>query len=260
MENQGTKLPRPAAPRRWDIFLSSVFFVLGFSLVFSLVGVLLQTILSNVAYDAQVWLGRAGGIIIILFGLFLLRLVKFSFLEREYKFKVRRFQSHYLTSFAFGAAFAVGWTPCVSAALGAILALATTAASSAFTLLVAYTLGIGVPFLIVGLFVNQAQRFITRAGKWLLYVQYFFGFFLLVLGILVFTGQLNRIANLQIVADFLGRVGLTTSAGGEIHSLNFVNLGIAFLAGLGSFLSPCILPLIPGFLSYLASTAARTRS
>ncbi|MBI4095073.1 MAG: sulfite exporter TauE/SafE family protein [Candidatus Liptonbacteria bacterium] len=244
-------------PRNWEIFFSSVFFVLGFSVVFSLVGVLLQTILSNVAYDAQIWFGRIGGVVIIVFGLYLLRLLKIPFLEREHTFKVRRFKSHYLTSFAFGAAFAVGWTPCVSAALGAILALASTNAGSAFLLLMAYTLGIGIPFLVVGLFTNQAQRFITRAAKWLQSVQYVFGFLLLVLGVLVFAGQLNRIANLQVVADFLGRLGLTTSVGGGIMSLNFINVGIAFVAGLGSFLSPCILPLVPGFLSYLASTAVK---
>jgi len=247
-------------PRNWEIFFSSAFFVLGFSLVFSLVGVLLQTVLENVSYDVQQWLGRIGGVIIIVFGLYLLHLIKIPFLERDHKFKVRNFKSHYVTSFAFGAAFAVGWTPCVSAALGAILALATTAATSAFLLLVAYTLGIGIPFLLVGLFTNQAQQFINRAGKWLLYFQYFFGIMLLVLGVLVFVGQLNRIANLEVIVDLLDRLGLTTSIGGEIHAFSFLNLGIAFLAGLGSFLSPCILPLVPGFLSYLASTSIKKPS
>lgn len=249
-----------SAPRNWEVFFSSVFFVLGFSLVFSLVGVLLQTVLSNAAYEVQVWLGRVGGIVIIAFGLYLLRLIKIPFLEQEHKFKVRKFKSHYVTSFAFGAAFAVGWTPCVSAALGAILALATIQASSAFLLLVAYTLGIGLPFLLVGLFTNEAQRFISRAAKWLEYVQYGFGILLIGLGILVFTQQLNQVANLEIVVNFLDRLGIGTSVGENIMSLNFVNLGIAFVAGLGSFLSPCILPLVPGFLSYLASTAVKKSS
>lgn len=253
--------PISSQPTRGEIFLSSVFFVLGFSVIFSVVGVLLQTVLSNVSYTVQEWLGRIGGVIIILFGLFLLKLFTPAFLERDHKFAVRyRFKSHYLTSFLFGAAFAVGWTPCVSAALGAILALATTAAGSAFFLLLAYTLGIGIPFLIVGAFTEHAGRLINRAGKWLLYIQYFFGVVLILLGILVFTGQLNRIANLEFVADFLGQIGLVATFGGEIASLTLINFSIAFAAGLGSFLSPCILPLVPGFLSYLAGTAVRPKA
>jgi len=245
-------------PRDWSVFLSSVFFVLGFSLVFSLVGVLLQTILSNVSYTVQEWLGRLGGIIIIIFGFFLLGLFTPAFLKRDHKILVkRRFHSHYLTSFVFGAAFAVGWTPCVSAALGAILALATTSSSSAFLLLVAYTLGIGIPFLLVGLFTNQAQALINRLGKKLLYFQYFFGVVLIGIGILVFTGTLSRVANFQFLTNALINLNLTTSIGGGISSLTIFNFGIAFLAGVGSFLSPCILPLIPGFLSYLASTATK---
>jgi len=245
-------------PRNWEIFFSSVFFVLGFSVIFSLVGVLLQTVLSSASYVAQQWLGYFGGAVIILFGLFLLKLFTPRFLERDHKFAVkRRFKSHYVTSFVFGAAFAVGWTPCVSAALGAILALATTASGSAFLLLVAYTLGIGLPFLLVGFFTKQAERLIAKAGKGLIYVQYVFGVVLIAIGILVFTGQLNRVANLEFVAAFLGQLGLTVTFGSSIDSLTLLNFGIAFAAGLGSFLSPCILPLIPGFLSYLASTAVR---
>ncbi|MBI3589279.1 MAG: sulfite exporter TauE/SafE family protein [Candidatus Liptonbacteria bacterium] len=238
--------------------MSSLFFVLGFSVVFSLVGVLLQTVLEHSSYTAEAWLGRVGGVVIILFGLVVLKLIKIPFLERDHKFAVKtRFNSRYLTSFVFGAAFAVGWTPCVSAALGAILALAATSPGGAFFLLMAYTLGIGLPFLIVGLFANQAQNFINRAGRWLDYFQYFFGVILILLGILIFVGQLSRIANLEVVVNFLDQLGVSTSVGEHIMSLNLVNLAVALFAGLGSFLSPCILPLIPGFLSYLASTSPK---
>ncbi|MEK7188198.1 MAG: cytochrome c biogenesis protein CcdA [Patescibacteria group bacterium] len=245
-------------PSRWNTFLASVFFVLGFSVVFSLVGVLLQTILSNSAYTVQEWLGRVGGVIIILFGLFTMGLLTPEFLTRDHKFAVTtRLKSRHLTSFVFGAAFAVGWTPCVSAALGAILALAATTPGSAFFLLVAYTLGIGIPFLLVGLFVDQASRFIERAAPWLIWVERIFGAFLVILGILIFVGQLNRVANLEFVAESLGKIGLTTGVGGEIASLNLTNIFIAFFAGLGSFLSPCVLPIVPGFLSYLGSSSTR---
>ncbi len=225
--------------RDWSIFISSVFFVLGFSVVFSLVGVLLQTALVHASASVQIWLGRIGGTIIIFFGLFLLGLFTPKFLEQNHVFAVKRkFKSYYLTSFVFGAAFAVGWTPCVSAALGAILALATTQAGSAFFLLFSYTLGIGIPFLLVGLFTNQAQALINRAGKALTYFQYVFGALLIIMGIFIFAGELSKIANFQFLTTLLTSLSFGTSAGGAINSLNIINLGIAFLAGLGSFLSP----------------------
>ncbi len=256
-----TSTPSDKQPRDWNIFFSSVFFVLGFSVVFSLVGVLLQTVLSHVSHDVQIWLGRIGGTIIILFGLFVLGLFVPSFLERDHKISVGiKFKSNYLTSFVFGAAFAVGWTPCVSAALGAILALATVNPSDAFFLLFAYTLGIGIPFLIVGLFTNEAQQFINRAGKWFTYVEYIFGALLVAIGILIFTGELSRIANFQFLTKILIAMNLGTNAGGGISSLSIVNFSIALFAGLASFLSPCILPIIPGFLSYLAGLTAQKKN
>lgn len=250
------------APKRdWGIFWASVFFVLGFSTVFSIVGVLLQTVLENVSSTVAEWLARIGGAVIILFGLFIMGILRLSFLEREHTVAVRkRFGSNLITSFVFGAAFAVGWTPCVSAALGAILALAATLPGSAFFLLLSYTLGIGIPFIIVGLFSTQAQAFVSKAGKWLIYFQYIFGALLVLMGILIFTSQLSRVANFSLIVDLLGRFDAVTGAGGGLNSFSFLNAGIAFLAGLGSFLSPCILPLVPGFLTYLASTATRTNA
>ncbi|MBI2110725.1 cytochrome C biogenesis protein, partial [Candidatus Woesearchaeota archaeon] len=101
---------------RTHTFLNSIAFVLGFSLVFALLGVLLNTILENVSYSVQTWLSRIGGIIIIIFALSILGLIKIGFLQKEHKFHVKKkFSISYITSFVFGAAFAVGWTPCVSA-------------------------------------------------------------------------------------------------------------------------------------------------
>jgi len=241
--------------RNWDVFLASVFFVLGFSFVFSLLGILLQTVLSNVSFQVQTWLGRIGGIFIIFFGLYLLGFIKPKFLEQEHKLHIKKkFKSVYLTSFIFGAAFAVGWTPCVGAILGAVLALAIIEPSTAFFLLLSYSLGLGIPFLLVGLFTNQAQGLINKAGKWITYANYIFGAILIVLGIFVFTNQLSLIANFPIASKILislnvGGVSLGTS----------LNLGIAFFAGLFSFLSPCVLPLIPAFLAYLASTVVKDK-
>lgn len=242
-----------AEKKQWTIFLNSVFFVLGFSVIFSLVGILLQSVLSDVSFTVQEWLGYVGGTVIIFFGIFLLGLVKIPFLEQEHKLKVKKkFKNSYITSFVFGSAFAVGWTPCVGAILGAILTLAISSPANAFPLLLSYSIGLGIPFLIVGLFTDRASGFIQRIGPKLKYVNYVFGAVLIILGIMVFTNQLSRFASIPFLSDLLISVGEgNTSLGGTL------GLGISFVAGLASFLSPCILPLIPAFLSYLATTVVK---
>jgi len=223
----------------WGIFINTIFFVLGFSIVFSLVGVLLQSVFSSSSYAIQTWLGRIGGVLIILFGLYLLRIIRIPFLDREHKFKSKRFKSSYITSFVFGAAFAVGWTPCIGPILGAILTLAVTSPASAFWLMLSYSLGLGVPFLIVGFFGDRASKWISGSGKWVRYVNLIFGIILVIIGILVFTSQLSRIANLAFASEFL--IWLNLPGVGAAGSLNII---IAFVAGIVSFLSPCILPLV----------------
>lgn len=234
---------------RWSIFISSVFFVLGFSVVFSLLGVLLQTALSNISFGVQTWLSRIGGAVIIFFGLYLVGLVRPRFLQKEYKFRVkRRLNSKYITAFIFGAAFAVGWTPCVGAILGAILTLAITEPGSAFGLLMAYSLGLGIPFLLVGLFTNKAQKLISKSAKWLSYLNIVFGVILIILGILIFTSRLGLITNFEFLSNILINLNAGVSNSGSL------NIFIAFAAGFVSFLSPCVLPLIPAFLAYLGTT------
>jgi cytochrome c-type biogenesis protein len=188
---------------RTRIFLSSVFFVLGFSVIFSVLGVLLQSVLSSIAYDLQTILGYIGGIIIMFFGLMLLGIIKIQALEAERKIQIRGLNASYLTSFIFGAAFAVGWTPCVGAVLGGILTLAVTDPGTAFPLMLSYSLGLGIPFLLVGLFVSRAAKFIKGIGPLLKWLNIVFGIILVILGILVFTGTLPLIANLGFLNDFL---------------------------------------------------------
>lgn len=195
-----------AAPSRKHVLLHSFLFVLGFSLVFALLGVLLNTVLENVAYDTQIWLSRIGGAIIILFGLFLMKLIRIPFLERAHTWNVAgKFKSKHLTSFLFGSAFAAGWTPCVSAALGAILGLAASNPGVAFWLLMAYALGLGVPFLVIGFFAADAGRLIQKYAKSLNYINMVFGALLIVLGVLIFTQDLALLANFEILNRVLLR-------------------------------------------------------
>ncbi len=182
---------------RLKIFLNSVAFVLGLSLVFATFGVLLNTILANISYIAQNWLSRISGTIIIIFALHLLGLLKIHWLEQEHKFTVKkRFSKTYITSFIFGAAFGLGWVPCVSAILGSILALSITIPGKSFILLLAYAFGLSVSFLVVGLFAGEATKLIRRYSFVLRYFNIIVGVLLLILGVLVFT---NTLAWLQIL-------------------------------------------------------------
>jgi cytochrome c-type biogenesis protein len=180
--------------KRRDIFINAVFFVLGFSTVFAVLGILLQTVLQAVGPEVQLWLSRIGGIVIIFFGLYLVGLIKLKFLEVNHQVRMtKKFNSRFLTSFA------VGWTPCAGAVLGAILALAASSPLSSFFLLFSYSLGLGVPFLIVGAFTAQATSFIAKMGDGFKYVNIIFGVILIALGVLVFTNDLSLLGNFNFV-------------------------------------------------------------
>jgi len=181
-------------PSRTQTFLSSVFFVLGFSVIFAVLGLLLNTALSASSYAVRVWLGRISGLIIIIFAFHILELIRIPFLMMDHKIEVRKFNSRYITSFVFGAAFAVGWSPCVGAILGSVFALAVSQPGSAFILLLSYAIGLGIPFLLVGFFTEEAMSLVKRSGKVLKYFNIVVGILLLILGILVFTNNLNYIA------------------------------------------------------------------
>jgi cytochrome c-type biogenesis protein len=191
-------------PSRLAIFLNSFFFVLGFSLVFAALGVLLNTVLAHFASAVQEWLAWVGGAIVIFFGVYLLGFFHIGFLEYDHKIGMSlKFRSRYLTSLLFGFAFAAGWTPCVGPVLGAIFGLATSVPGAAFSLLLAYAIGLGLPFLLVGVFVAQSSELIGRIVTKLKFIEPTFGVILIVLGILVFTQNLPLIANLDVLNKLL---------------------------------------------------------
>jgi len=181
-----------SSQKRMEIFLNSLFFVMGFSVVFSVLAVFLNSIFSAFAYDVLAPLSKISGLIIVFFGIYLTGLIKIPFLSREYKIKVKtKFKSKYFTSFLLGSSFAIGWSPCVGPILGSIFAIAATQPEKAFLLLLSYSVGLGIPFLIVGLFVAQASTFISRYSKWLRYINILFGIILIIIGIMIFTRSLN---------------------------------------------------------------------
>ena len=184
---------------RLNIFLNTVYFVLGFSLVFAVLGVILNSVLVTVGIGFQSALQSIGGVVIVLFGAYLILSTKLRRLNFEKKMtKLPRFKTSYITSFVFGAAFAAGWTPCVGPILGSTFTLAATAPGAAYNSLLAYSLGLGIPFLITGAFFSQATGLIRRMVKYLKYFNPIMGAVLIILGILVFTNQLALLGNFPL--------------------------------------------------------------
>lgn len=188
---------------RTNIVLNSVFFVLGFSVVFSILGVIINSVLGTAAGEIVDGLNQVGGVIIIGFGIFLLLSTKINKLNMEKKFFPKRSKASYPMSFVFGLAFAAGWTPCVGPILGTILTLAATTPSVAFNLLLVYSLGLGIPFILMGVFYSRANRIIRSMSRHLKYYNTILGGFIIILGVLVFTNQLAYIANFPLLNELL---------------------------------------------------------
>ena len=188
---------------RTKIILNTIFFVLGFSIVFSTLGVIINSTLTNSSSELINGFNQVGGVIIIGFGVFLLLSSKISKLNIEKKFIPKRSKASYPLSFVFGLAFAAGWTPCVGPILGTILTLAATTPSVAFNLLLAYSLGLGIPFVLMGVFFSRATKVIKAMSKHLKYYNLVLGGFIIILGVLVFTNQLAYIANFPLLNELL---------------------------------------------------------
>ena len=188
---------------RTNIILNTVFFVLGFSVVFSTLGVIINSVLADSATDFVDSFNQIGGIIIIGFGIFLMLSTRFRSLNIEKKFFPKRTKASFPMSFIFGLAFAAGWTPCVGPILGTILTLAATTPAMAFNLLLVYSLGLGIPFILIGVFFSRATGVIRAMSRHLKYYSVILGGFIIVLGILVFTNQLAYIANFPLLNELV---------------------------------------------------------
>jgi cytochrome c-type biogenesis protein len=144
-----------------------------------------------------------GGIIIIAFGVFMLLSSKISKLNFEKKIIPSRAKTSYPLSFVFGLAFATGWTPCIGPILGSILTLAATSPGHAFVLLLSYSMGLGIPFILMGVFFSRFTRFIKSMSKHLKYYSVIMGSFIILLGVLVYTNQLAAIASFPLLNNIL---------------------------------------------------------
>lgn len=273
------------AANRWQTFAHALAFVVGFSFVF----VLLGASVAFLGYALKTFLPTfvmLGGVILVIFGLQVLgvfgwiadrvraaggdknplgrlyiegvdNLGRIMYTEGRVQKQVDR-RWGYLSSAAMGVFFSAGWIPCVGPVLAAIYFLASDTATvgQGALLLLAYSLGLGIPFLMTGAAINQIAPILRRMNKRLGIVSKITGVFLIVIGVLLFTDKMNTISILFTSRFGTGLVSAEFGTGGAASA---ITLPIALLAGLLSFLSPCVLPLIPAYIGYLSGTTVADR-
>jgi cytochrome c-type biogenesis protein len=190
----GMTLPEVTGRRR-SALVHAILFVAGFSLIFILLGAS-ATALGRALNQYQVWIQRVGGVLIIGFGLVCLGVVRADFLMRERRVQMEDRPVGFLGSMLVGMAFAAGWTPCIGPVLGAILGLAATSSDLArgTLLLVAYSAGLAVPFLLAALALESFLRWFQRFRRYLPWVMRVSGALLVFVGILMVTGEFTRLA------------------------------------------------------------------
>jgi cytochrome c-type biogenesis protein len=266
---------------RWRTFSHALAFVLGFSLVF----VVLGASVAFFGYALNRYLPaivRVGGLVLILFGLYVAGALGWvadriqgkgwdrNAIGRGYVAFVNglarvmytegRLQVHtdrswgYFSSFLMGIVFSAGWIPCVGPVLAGIYLLASNTATVAqgAVLLLAYSAGLGIPFLLTGLAFSRMTGWLRRVNRHLGIVSKITGVFLIFMGLLLFMDRMTFISS-GIVSTFgTGLASLELGSGGISST---ITIPIAVLAGLLSFLSPCVLPLIPAYIGYLSGTA-----
>jgi cytochrome c-type biogenesis protein len=175
---------------------NAVTFVLGFTTVFVLLGATATSIGRFLTMQGQVF-ERLAGAVIIVFGLHVLRVVKIPLLYREKRLQTHTQPRTLLGSFGVGMAFAFGWTPCIGPILAGVLAMAATKHTvlQGMGLLTAYSLGLGVPFVIAALSANYLVAFITRFRRRYRAVEVTSGVLLIVIGLMIFTGRFTWLSS-----------------------------------------------------------------
>ena len=186
--------------RRHLALLHALFFVTGFSIIFILLGAT-ATALGRVLNYYQHYLERAGGALIIIFGLYTMGVLKIGVLSREMRFQIGDKPLGFLGSGLAGMAFGAGWTPCIGPILGSILLYITASPdadlSRGIPLMIAYSVGLAIPFLIAAAAFERFALFSQQFRKHLRMVEVVAGLLLVLFGLLLVTGNFTRLAGLM---------------------------------------------------------------
>ena len=246
--------PQPQTmPRRWAVFTHALLFVLGFSLVFTVGWGGAVTVLGQLFGQYKYELGRIGGLIVILFGLATLDVIRIPWFYADTRAQYTGQRGTYAGSALMGIFFAAGWSPCIGATLGAILTLGFSqqTVGQAMWLTSGYSLGLGIPFLLIALGLERATAWVKRMGRYQRTFQIASGVFILIIGFMLFTNTMTRISIWALQNGLYLDFSAYTAAPTYL---------VAILAGLLSFLSPCVLPLVPAYLGYLSGHIFRQNS
>lgn len=229
------------------VVINTLLFVAGFTVVFASLGAT-ASLLGQYLLLYKTYINIVGGIIIIILGLHLAGIFRINFLTYEKRINVQGKPLGLISSFLIGAAFAFGWTPCIGPILSSILLIAANQETigDGIFLLILYSAGLGIPFFLTGIAMNYAVRVFKIIKRNYRTIEMVSGLLLLFIGILVATNQFTRLSSW--LATAFG-VGLEASLG---HQANMIT---AVAAGFLSFISPCVLPLVPAYISYISGVS-----
>jgi len=183
---------------RFITFTHGLAFVFGFSFVFVLLGVAASA-LGGLLFDVRTWLGRIGGIVVIIFGLHMIGILRIPFLEYDTRMQeLPDPKLGYLSSAMMGIFFSAGWSPCVGPVLGAILTLALNGGSisKGVVMLSSYSAGLAVPFLLAALGIGWVTVILRKYAKVMRYTEIIMGVLMVIVGIMLMTGAFNLIATM----------------------------------------------------------------
>ena len=191
------------AKLRWTTIFHSLLFIMGFSMVFILMGAS-ASYLGQLLARYQYWIMKVGGVLIIILGIHFTGIIRLPFLEMEKRFELKKRPLGYVGSFLVGIVFAAGWTPCIGPILSTILLYASTTKNftTGILLLTVYSMGLGVPFFLSSLAFNLFLSTFERIKRYMRVVTMVSGFFLIAIGILFLTDTFRAINNyLNILAN-----------------------------------------------------------
>jgi cytochrome c-type biogenesis protein len=231
---------------RLKVFLHALLFVAGFSFIFIVGWGGSVTLVGQFFGAYKRVIAQVGGIVVILFGLATLEWIRIPWFYADTRATYSGPRGTYGGSALMGIFFAAGWSPCIGATLGAILTmgLSQQTVGQAMWLASGYSLGLGLPFLALALGLERATAWTKSMRRYRQAIKITSGIFMIVIGILLFTNTMSLIAIWAFKNGFyVEKFALFAAAPTYLT---------AIVAGLLSFLSPCVLPLVPAYLGYLS--------